>query len=365
MTQTILFNDLKSAYSELKNELDAVQQRVMDSGWYLIGEELANFEQEFAEFCGASYCVGVGNGLEALILLLRAYEVSAGDEVIVPSNTYIATWLAVSYVGATPIAVEPDPNTYNIDPALIEQAITPKTKAIMAVHLYGQAADMDAINAIAKRHNLVVIEDSAQAHGARHKDKKAGNLGHASGWSFYPTKNLGTFGDGGAITTNDANIADKVRVLRNYGSRVKYVNEVVGVNSRLDEIHAAALRVKLKYLDEWNMRRAALAQQYLEILKDAPIILPKTDPHNQHVWHLFVIRSQQRDQLQTHLTNLHIQTQIHYPIPPHKQQAYKEMNHLSFPLSETIHQELLSLPMGPHMTPEQIKRIGESVLSFY
>lgn len=353
MSIKVPFLDLKAPYSELKLELDAAHQRVMDSGWYLLAHELQAFEEEFADYCGVKYAVGVGNGLEALELLLRAYQIGPGDEVIVPSNTYIATWLAVSYVGATPVPVEPDIHTYNLDPNLILEAITPNTKAILPVHLYGQPADMDAINALAAAHNLIVIEDAAQAHGARYKGKRVGALGHAAGWSFYPGKNLGAFGDAGGITTNDAEIAEKVKVLRNYGSQKKYFNDLQGVNSRLDEVQAAALRVKLKYLDEWNARRKEIAADYLAQLQAPDLVLPVTLDSCDPVWHLFVVRSQNREALSEHLTQQGIQTLIHYPIPPHKQRAYMGMNQSSYPISEKIHNEVLSLPMGPHMPAKQ------------
>lgn len=361
---TVPFLDLKATYLELKNDLDEAYHRVMQSGWYLLSEELAGFESEFADYCGVKHCVGVGNGLEALILLLKAYEIGPGDEVIVPSNTYIATWLAVSYVGAKPVPVEPINDTYNLDPSLIEQAITTRTKAILPVHLYGQAADMDGINQIANKYNLIVIEDAAQAHGALCNGKRAGSLGHAAGWSFYPGKNLGAFGDAGGITTNDQYIAEKVKVLRNYGSRKKYVNEMQGSNSRLDELHAAGLRVKLKYLDQWNQRRKTFAQFYLNALSASSLILPITANFADPVWHLFVIRSTARQEFMQHLTEKGINTQIHYPIPPHKQQAYQAMNHLSFPISEKMHEEVVSLPIGPHLSQSQIEKVVEHVLNF-
>lgn len=360
----ILFTDLKSAYLELKDELDEAHQRVMNSGWYLLANELAAFEEEYASYCGVKHCVGVGNGLEALILLLRAYEIGPGDEVIVPSNTYIATWLAVSYVGATIVPVEADLQTYNLDPNLLANHINAHTKAIIPVHLYGQPAAMDEINSIAQQHNLIVIEDAAQAHGAYYRDRRAGSLGHAAGWSFYPAKNLGAFGDGGAITTNDSYIAEKVRSLRNYGSKTKYVHEIIGGNSRLDEFHAAGLRVKLKYIDQWNERRKNIAKLYSEKLANTSLILPYTPNWADPVWHLFVIRSEQRQALQDFLAAKHIHTQIHYPTPPHKQQAYQAMNHLSYPISELMHQQVVSLPMGPHLSLSQAQQVTEQILSF-
>ena len=348
---TIPFLDLKSPHDELRSELSAAFDRVMNSGWYIHGTECMQFEQEFAQYCQAEHCVGVGNGLDALHLILRGYGIGVGDEVIVPSNTYIATWLAASYAGATPVPVEPDARTYNIDPALIEAAITPRTKAIMVVHLYGQPADMDAINAIAKKHQLKVIEDAAQAHGARYKGRRVGTLGDAAGFSFYPGKNLGAIGDGGAITTNDPVLADKVRVLGNYGSQVKYHNEVKGYNSRLDELQAAFLRAKLPVLDEWNARRQAIAAQYFRGLADTALVLPYVPDWAEPVWHLFVVRSHQRDALQKKLADAGIGTMIHYPIPPHLQPAYSELGYApgTFPIAEAIHRDVLSLPIGPHM----------------
>lgn len=345
------FLDLRTPHEELRVELREAFDRTLSSGWYILGNEVKQFEQEFAEYCEADHCVGVGNGLEALHLILRAYGIGEGDEVIVPSNTYIATWLAASYAGATPIPVEPDELTYNIDPALIEAAISPRTKAIIAVHLYGQPADMDAINAIAKKHNLKVIEDAAQAHGARYKGKRVGTLGDAAGFSFYPGKNLGAIGDGGAVTTNDAELAEKIRVLGNYGSRVKYQNEVKGFNSRLDELQAAFLCEKLKKLDEWNGRRKVVAAEYLNTLSCSNVVLPHVPEWADPVWHLFVVRNSQRDQLQKKLGEAGISTMIHYPVPPHLQGAYAELGYCTgaFPIAEQIHQEVLSLPMGPHL----------------
>jgi dTDP-4-amino-4,6-dideoxygalactose transaminase len=355
----IPFLDLKSPYDELRLELSAAFDRVMNSGWYIHGTECKHFEQEFAHYCQAEHCIGVGNGLDALHLILRGYGIGPGDEVIVPSNTYIATWLAASYAGATPVPVEPDARTYNIDPALIEAAITPSTKAIMVVHLYGQPADMDAINVIAKKHQLKVIEDAAQAHGARYKGRRVGSLGDAAGFSFYPGKNLGAIGDGGAVTTNDSVLADKVRVLGNYGSQVKYHNEFKGYNSRLDELQAAFLRAKLPVLDTWNAYRQANAMQYLNQLDSTALVLPYVPDWAQPVWHLFVVRSQQRDNLQKQLGNAGIGTMIHYPIPPHLQPAYAELGYArgAFPIAEAIQQEVLSLPMGPHLGMENATKV--------
>lgn len=343
----ISFLSLQSQYLECKSELDDAYHRVMDSGWYIRGKECEAFEADFAQYCGAQYAVGVANGLEALELCLRAYDVGRGDEVIAPSNTYIATWLAVSYVGATVVPVEPDERTYNIDPKLIEAAITDKTKAIMPVHLYGQSCDMDPIMAIAKKYNLKVIEDGAQAHGARYKNKRVGSLGDAAGFSCFPSKNLGAFGDAGVVTTSDDLLAKRIRMLANYGSEQKYVNKEKGINSRLDELQAAFLRVKLKYLDKWSEQRREIAAQYYEGLKDSSLVLPYVLPECEHVYHLFPVLSPERDKLADQLKERGIQTMIHYPIPPHKQQAYSEMNDLSFPISEKIHEQELSLPLYP------------------
>lgn len=361
----IPFLDLKSPYTELKEELDAAYRRVMESGWYILGKEVEAFEAEFAEYCESRHCVGVANGLEALHLILRGYGIGAGDEVIVPANTYIATWLAVTYAGATPVPVEPDPRTYNIDPARIEAAITSRTKAILPVHLYGQPADMDPIMAIARQHGLKVIEDAAQAHGSRYRGRRAGSLGDAAGFSFYPGKNLGAIGDGGAITTDDDQLADKIRILRNYGSRQKYVNEYQGFNSRLDELQAAFLRIKLKYLDQWNARRSVLAETYSKSLIGSDLVLPFVPDFAEPAWHLYVVQSAKRDVLQEKLAGAGIGTLIHYPIPPHLQEAYAELLYAkgTFPLSESIAQNVLSLPMGPHVTLNQIEYANNIVLS--
>lgn len=360
---TVPFLDLKAGYLGLKDELDAAYTRVMNSGWYVLGDEVEAFEAEFATYCGTAHCVGVANGLDALMLVLRAWDIGSGDEVIVPSNTYIATWLAVTYVGAKPVPVEPDVCTYNLDPRLIEAAITPRTKAILPVHLYGQPADMDPINAIARKHGLKVLEDSAQAHGARYRGRRAGALGDASGFSFYPGKNLGAFGDGGAVTTNDAKLADRLRVLRNYGSRVKYHNEVQGVNSRLDPLQAAFLRVKLQYLDEWNSRRGEIAQAYLNQLQNVSLILPTVPDWADPVWHLFVVRSEDRQNLQDHMQTSGVATMSHYPIPPHCQPAYTELGLTrgDLPIAEALHNEVLSLPIGPHLTVEQLNMVTAAV----
>lgn len=360
---SIPFLDLGQTYLELKDEIDAAYARVMRSGWFILGAEVAAFEREWADYCGVRHCIGVGNGLDALHLILRAYRIGAGDEVIAPANTYIATWLAVSHAGASVVAVEPREATYNLDPERIEAAITKRTRAIMAVHLYGQTAEMDAINSIARKHNLRVIEDAAQSHGATYKNRRAGGLGDAAGWSFYPGKNLGAFGDGGAITTNDDDLAARLRILRNYGSQVKYVNQVQGYNSRLDELQAAMLRVKLRHLDAWNARRGRIAEIYLAELKSTELILPVVLAETNPVWHLFVVRSRNRDALQQRLTENGIGTLVHYPIPPHLQEAYRTCAHGegSLPLTEAIHREVISLPIGPHLSVEQAQAVVEAV----
>jgi dTDP-4-amino-4,6-dideoxygalactose transaminase len=353
----IPFLDLKAAYIELQPEIDAAIKRVLDSGWYILGEEVDAFEQEYATYCEARHCVGVANGLDALHLALLALGVGAGDEVIVPSNTYIATWLAISQCGATPIPVEPDAATYNMDPTRIEAAITPCTKVILPVHLYGQPADMGPILAIARKHGLKVLEDGAQAHGARYKGKRLGAHGDVVAWSFYPGKNLGAYGDGGAITTNDTALAEHIRVLRNYGSRVKYVNDVRGYNSRLDPIQAATLRVKLKVLDTWNARRVELANRYQTGLANVGLTLPFVPEWAEPAWHLFVVQHPQRDALQKKLGKAGIGTLIHYPIPPHLQQAYSSAGYVQgqFPIAEKMAKQLISLPMGPHLQLKDVE----------
>jgi len=355
----IPFLDLKSAYLELQSEVDTAIKRVLDSGWYILGEELESFEQEYATYCEAKHCVGVANGLDALHLALLALGVGVGDEVIVPSNTYIATWLAVSRCGAMPVPVEPDIRTYNIDPERIEAAITPRTKVILPVHLYGQPAEMNSILTLAHKHCLKVLEDGAQAHGARFKGKRLGAHGDVVAWSFYPGKNLGAFGDGGAITTDSTELADRIRVLRNYGSRVKYVNDVRGLNSRLDPIQSAALRVKLRHLDRWNEARRKIAAHYLAGLSDIGLTLPFVPDWAEPVWHLFVVRSQSREKFQQQLNQAGIGTLIHYPIPPHLQGAYAdlELGKGAFPIAELIHEEVLSLPMFPSMTMTQTNQV--------
>ena len=359
----IPFLDLRATYIELKSEIDDAIVRVLDSGHYILGPEVESFESEYAAYCEAKYCVGVANGLDAIHLALLAVGVGLGDEVIVPSNTYIATWLAVSQCGAIPVPVEPDERTYNLNPDLIEAAITNKTKAILPVHLYGQPADLDPILEIARKYNLRVIEDGAQAHGAKYKGRRIGGHSDIVAWSFYPGKNLGAFGDGGAITTDNLEVADKIRVLRNYGSREKYVNEVRGFNSRLDPIQAAVLRVKLKYLDEWNGRRKSIAAEYTSSMLNFTMILPYVPEWADPAWHLFVIRVAKRNELQEKLEKSDIGTIIHYPIPPHKQGAYKNLKFSKndFPIATKISNEVLSLPIGPHLTDKQVKIITTKV----
>jgi dTDP-4-amino-4,6-dideoxygalactose transaminase len=364
----ISFLDLKAINAQYKNELISAITEVIDSGWYIQGSQVKAFEQEFADYCDTKYCIGVANGLDALILILRAYKelgkLKEGDEVIVPANTYIASILAITENRLKSILVEPDERTYNLNPALIEQAITPNTKAILAVHLYGQLADMPAINAIAEKHNLLVIEDSAQAHGASIDGRKAGNWGHASGFSFYPGKNLGALGDAGAVTTNDDELAQTIRALGNYGSHKKYENLYQGVNSRLDEMQAALLRVKLRYLDQETEARRSVAKVYMDSINHPLIQLPQWTGGNDHVFHLFVIRCKERDRLQTYLAEQGIQTLIHYPIAPHKQKAYPQLAHLDLPITETIHQEVLSLPMSSIMTDNQLQVVIKILTNF-
>jgi len=360
----IPFLDLKAINAQYRDELVAAATRVIDSGWYINGNELEQFEQQFASYCGTKYAIGVANGLDALILTLRAWKelgkLKDGDEVIVPSNTYIASILAITANNLTPVLVEPCLESFNIDPNNIESAITDNTKVILPVHLYGRLADMPAIMDIAKRHNLLVLEDSAQAHGASIDGKKAGNWGDAAGFSFYPGKNLGALGDAGAITTNDPELAEILHGLRNYGSHKKYENTYQGINSRLDEIQAAMLSVKLSHLDKEIAHRRKVAVAYLEGIDNPAVILPSLyseAQHNAHVWHVFVIRCEQRDALQKYLADHGIQTLIHYPIPPHQQQAYSDWNTHSYPVSEMIHQQVLSLPIGPTITEEEVNEL--------
>lgn len=360
--------ELKPAYDELRAELDAAYRRVMESGWLLLGKELEAFEAEYAASVGVKHCIGVANGLEAMQLVLMARGIGPGDEVIVPSHGYIATWLAVTHVGARPVPCEPDPQTYNLDPNRIEDLITPRTKAILPIHLYGQTADMTAINAGAARRGLFVLEDAAQSHGALCHGRAAGSLGHAAGVSFYPSKNLGAMADAGAVTTNDDTLADKIRHLRNYGSKVRYQNEYLGMNSRLSELQAAFLRAKLPKLDEWNTRRAKLAAQYRNELRELPTLtMPHVAPGAEPVWHLFVVRTPHRDALQAHLAAAGVGTQIHYPVPPHLSHAYAGAGwkHGDFPLAERFASEVLSLPIGPHISSAQVDHVCDGVKRFF
>ena len=365
---SIPFLDMKSAYAELKPELDAAYARVMESGWFVLGKEVDAFEQEYAAFCGTRHCVGLGNGLEALELTLRAWDIGAGDEVIVPSNTYIATWLAVTAMGAKVVPVEPTPAGPNIDPERIAASITSRTKAIMPVHLYGEPADMDAISVIARQHGLKLIEDVAQAQGSRVRGRRAGALGDAGAHSFFPTKNIGAYGDGGAVTTDDAALAERLRALRNYGSRVKYVNIERGYNSRLDELQAAFLRVKLRHLDHWNEQRRLIAARYDDKLAGIPGLgLPRAPQWAEPVWHLYVVRilggAPRRAELMKALEQAGIGSLIHYPIPPHLQEAYADLGlpRGAFPLAETLAETVLSLPMGPHLKPEAVDEVAKVV----
>lgn len=377
----VLFYDVGESYRTIKNEIDQAVIKVLEKGWYILGSEVSDFENEYAEYIGVKHCIGVSNGLDALFLTLKAWGVGKGDEVIVPSNTYIATWLAISYVGAKPIPVEPNKETFNIDPNLIEKSITGKTKAIIPVHLYGMPVDMVPIMQIAEKHGLSVLEDAAQAQGAIYGEKKCGALGHAAAFSFYPGKNLGAFGDAGAITTDDDDLADTLRCLLNYGSRKKYYNDMKGHNCRLDEIQAAILRVKLKYLDDWNKRRVEVAKFYNAIV-NSNIELPYSSlksctednllcyqlPYSKATatscWHQYIVQCDRRDELQGHLEKNGIQTMIHYPVPPHKQKAYFDMNNDSFPIAEKIADTCLSLPMSPFIKESELAKIKEAVETF-
>lgn len=359
----IPFLDLGPTYRASKPAIDAALMRVAASGWFLLGDELTAFEGAYARYCGVRHCAGVANGLDALHLGLKALGVGPRDEVIVPSNTYIATWLAVSQCGATPVPVEPDPSTYNIDPDLIVSAITARTRVILPVHLYGQPADMDRINAIAEQHGLAVLDDCAQAHGASYKGRRVGSLASVSAWSFYPGKNLGAMGDGGAVTTRDSALDDAVRVLRNYGSRRKYHNDVKGFNSRLDEIQAAVLAAKLPQLDQATDERRGLAARYIKELQGLPLVLPHVPDWAAPAWHVFVVRHPERDRLQARLAEMGIGVLVHYPIAPHRQPAYSELGLAegSLPISEQLHREVLSLPLWPGMTDEQVERIVDAL----
>lgn len=362
------FLDLQAINAQYRAELIAACTRVIDSGWYIGGKELSQFEQEFSAYCGSGHCIGVANGLDALILTLRAWlemgRLQPGDEVIVPANTYIASILAISANGLTPVLVEPNAASFNLCPVNARAAITNKTRVILPVHLYGQLADMPAIMTLAQEYGLLVLEDAAQAHGAAIGGKKAGSWGDAAGFSFYPGKNLGALGDAGAITTHDADLAQTLRALRNYGSHEKYKNLFKGVNSRLDEIQAAMLRVKLQHLELETQNRRMIAHVYLENIRNPAVQLPQLTSDEQHVWHLFVVRTSQRDALQKYLAKQGIQTLVHYPIPPHQQQAYQEWNARSYPLTEGLHQEVISLPMGPTLSQLEALRVVAAVNDF-
>jgi dTDP-4-amino-4,6-dideoxygalactose transaminase len=359
------FVSFEPMHREIEDEVLNKFKEVYKRNWFIQGQELMMFEHEFSQFCGAKYCVGCGNGLDAIYLILRGYDIGQGDEVIVPSNTFIATALAVTYAGAKPVFVEPDINSFNIDTNLIEQAITKNTKAIIAVHLYGQTADMDSIDSIAKRYNLKVIEDAAQAHGAIYKERKVGSLGDAAAFSFYPGKNLGALGDGGAVVTNDENLARRIRALANYGSEEKYNHIYKGTNSRLDEIQASFLRIKLKYIDKWNEERRKIAQKYIDGIKNPLIINPIEVVDVKHVWHLFVVRSEKRNELKKYLDNSGIGTTIHYPIPMHLQKAYRDLKIVNeLPLAEKLSCEVISLPMWYGLNDDEIKYIIKTINNF-
>ena len=361
------FADLRSLHEEMREELDAAYHGVMASGWYVLGEEVVRFEEAFATYCGVRYCVSVGNGLDALHLILRAYGVGPGDQVIVPATTFIATWLAVTYCGATPVPVECDPRTYNLDPRRLVEAFTPQTRAVVPVHLFGQTAEMAPIVEAAHRRGLRVVEDAAQAHGARYRGRRAGSLADAAAFSFYPIKNLGALGDGGAVVTDDPDIAGRIRALRNYGSVEKYQHTLKGFNSRLDALQAAFLRVKLRRLDGWNARRRALAARYLSGLAGLDgLVLPAVAAECEPVWHLFVLRHHRRDDLRTHLSAHGVGTLLHYPIPPHRSEAYADRGWSdgTFPLAEEFARTCLSLPMGPHLSDVQTDYVVDAVTTF-
>ncbi len=364
----IPFLDLLGPNSECRAELDEAYRRFMDSGWYVLGDEVRSFESEYASYCEARYCVGVGHGLDAIRLALNVFDVGPGDEVIVPTNTYIATWIAVTQAGATPVPVEPEINSFNMNPEKISNAINKKTKVILPVNLYGHPCDYDPILAIAKNKKLNVIIDNAQAQGARYNGRRVGGIADIECHSFYPSKNLGAYGEAGAVTTNDPDIADRVKVLRNYGSRIRYCNEEIGYNSRLDELQAAFLRVKLRHLDEWNARRAVVARTYSNgLAKIAKVTIPRTSPESEHVWHQFVIRIHERDELQKYLTANDIQTLIHYPTPPHKSEAYSNLGFSSaqFPLAEELASSILSLPISPFTNLSDCELIVDRIKEFF
>lgn len=363
MSARVPFLNLQLAYDELKDDLDRAALTSLSSGWYIGGSEVTAFEEAYAAYTGAAHCIGVANGLDAIYLALRALEIGSGDEVLVPSNTFIATWLAVSQVGARPVPVEPDPLTHNMSAEGLAEAITPATRAIMPVHLYGCPAPIDDILAVARGHGLAVIEDAAQAQGARWKTRRIGGHGDLVTWSFYPGKNLGALGDAGAVTTNDPDLAEKLRMLGNYGSQEKYVHEIQGTNSRLDPVQAAMLGVKLAHLDSWNDRRAGIARRYNDAFRDQGLILPAPPQAADPVWHLYVVRSPARDGFQAWLADQGVQTMVHYPCPPHKQGAYRDSGHV-LPIAEQLAKEVISLPIGPHMTPDQVDRVIAAVRGF-
>ena len=360
------FVDLNAAYAELRAELDEAARRVLGSGWYILGEEVERFEEEFARYCGARHAVGVGTGLDALSLALMALDIGPGDEVLVPSNTYIATWFAVSHVGATPVPVEPNEKTFNIDETVIEAAISKRTKAIIPVHLYGQPAELGPILDASRGFGLAIVEDAAQAHGAEYKGKRIGTHADATAFSFYPTKNLGAFGDGGAITTNRDDLAKKVRLLRNYGSQRKHVHETVGFNSRLDPLQAAMLSVKLARLDEWNDRRREVAKEYMRAVSNSPMQAVALSEGVNPVWHVFAVRHPDRDGFRNRLESSGIATMVHYPVPPHMQAAYKHLKFQpsSLPVAERLARELVSLPIGPHMKPREVEYVADCIAKF-
>lgn len=357
------FLEVGATYHELRQEIDAATERVLASGWFLLGPELERFEHDWAQACGTAYCAGVGSGLDALVLALRALDIGPGDEVIVPAHTFIATWLAVTAVGAVIVPVDPDNRTFNITANAIDAAVTPRTAAIMPVHLYGLPVDVRAIDAIAARYGLPVVYDAAQAHGARVGGRPAGSFGTMSAWSFYPGKNLGAFGDAGAVTSNDPALIERIRTLRNYGSQVKYQHDELGMNSRLDEFQAAVLSVKLSRLDQWNARRTEIALQYQRDLEVSDLVLPHAPEELQHAWHLFVVRSQNRDALRSHLERRGVQVGVHYPIPPHRQKAYQSLSITGLPVAEMLADQVLSLPIGPHLTAEHAGLVTRTLLT--
>ncbi len=362
----IRFLDLKALHEEIEGNLTSAVERVLTGGEYILGSAVDQFEREFANYSESQYCVGVGNGLDALRLILRAWGIGPGDEVIVSSHTAFPTWLAVTESGATPVPWEATPGEYHADPALLETLITNRTKVILPVHLYGWCVQMEPVLEVGARYGLYVLEDAAQAHGARLDGKPPGHWGHAAAWSFYPSKNLGALGDGGAITTNDAGLAKKLRALRNYGSSTKYINDYTGMNSRLDDIQAAVLSVKLPYLDQWNARRQQIASHYLRELQDTSCELPRIAPGNNPVWHVFPIQHRQRDDLRSHLLENGVETLIHYPIPPHRQTAYQHTNwnNVPLPIAESIADRELSLPMGPHLHDADVSYVIECIRHF-